>query len=643
VLELCLKKDLKHRIADIHDVRLALEGEFETAPAATPSATIPRAARWRTVAVATAAAAIAGAVLAATAMRMLSHAPILHVARLIIPTGGATALDPSASTRDLVIAPGGERIAYRGVDQILIRALAEMRPIALTGVGATSGLFMSPDGQWVGFASGGQLKKIAASGGAPSPLTSLDGGLRGATWGRDGTIVLATSAATGLARISADGGETTILTTPDPARGEMDHLWPEFLPDGNAVLFTITAATGGLDANRIAIVELSTRAVTVLPLHGTRARYVASGHLIYGANGAVQAVPFEAARRTVVGTPVAVLSPGPILFSGDLQLDVAANGTLVYVEPLATGFGPYSLTWVDRGGRETPITGVPPRAFRHPQLTADGTRVMLSDVGQGDIWSLNLSPPRLSRVTDDPSSDLSSTWLSDGRVVFASSRTGGYRLYLQSADGSGQTARLVKAETTQIGPMTTPDGAGIVFTEVTGAARGGVRLLNLQTGDVSSLVDSPSDERGGIVSPDGRWLAFESNRSGRFEVYVQTFPDGRTGGGMVPVSAGGGVQPRWGPKGQELFYVTPAGAVVSVAVRAKGTVWTAGSPTQLFEGPYSTRDGQLAAASPQYDTLDGQRFLMLKNEAPSALAPGTTEIVVVQNWTEELKRLVPVR
>ena len=193
------------------------------------------------------------------------------------------------------------------------------------------------------------------------------------------------------------------------------------------MVFTIAASTGGLDAGRIAVVDVETRQVTVLPIRGTRARYVSSGHLLYGANGSLHAVAFDPARRTVRGTPVAVLTPAPILLSGDIQLDAAANGTLVYVPSAAAQAGPYSVVWVDRGGKETPIAGVPPRPYRQPQLSSDGARVMLSDSGQGDIWVLNLSSSTLSRVTDDPASDSSSTWLSDGRVMFASNRTGSYR------------------------------------------------------------------------------------------------------------------------------------------------------------------------------------------------------------------------
>ena len=281
-----------------------------------------------------------------------------------------------------------------------------------------------------------------------------------------------------------------MLTTPDAARGEADHLWPEFLPDGRAVLFTITAPSGGLDAGRIAVADLETRQVDRLPLHGTRPRYISSGHLLLRRE---RRDPGGGVRRRptpVVGTPSPVLTPGPILPSGDMQLDVTANGTFVYVPPVAATVGPYSLVWVDRTGQETPIAGLPPRPFALPQLSRDGLRLMFSDAGQGDIWGLNLSSPTLYRITDDAASDMSSTWLADGRVVFASNRSGGYRLYVQSGDGLGEAARLIDAQTTQIAPSATPDGSGIVFTEVTAMARSGMRLLTLETGQVTSLVDT---------------------------------------------------------------------------------------------------------------------------------------------------------
>ncbi len=295
VLELCLKKDLKERVADVHDVRLAIEGAFETSvPVSTER---PGSAGWRRAGALAAGAGLAGAAVAGSAVWFIMRPAPPPVTRLSIPTGGVAAFVPSVVIRDVIITSRGDRVIYRAGDRIVVRALNDVQPTTLTGVGTPAGLFASPDGQWVGFSSGDELRKVATTGGASVPVAKLDAGLRGATWSANGTIVFATGGATGLARVPAEGGDVTMLTMPDAARGEAGHAWPEFLPDGRAVVFTIAASTGGLDAGRIAIVDIETRQVTVLPIRGTRARYVPSGHLLYGANGALQAVAFDPSRR----------------------------------------------------------------------------------------------------------------------------------------------------------------------------------------------------------------------------------------------------------------------------------------------------------------------------------------------------------
>ena len=411
-------------------IRLALEGALDIPVLS--RAQDAQSARPRRTGALTLAAALTGAAVTGVAVWVTVRPDPPRLTRLAIPTDGAAPFTPGVVNRDLIVTPDGDRVIYRAGDQLMVRALDAVHATALTVGGTPGGLFGSPDGRWIGYSSGGWLRKVATTGGASVAVTELDSSIRGATWNASDTIVFATASRTGLASVAADGGAVTVLTTPDAARGEADHLWPEFLPDGRAVLFTIAAPSGGLDAGRIAVADLETRQVTVLPLHGTRPRYISSGHLLYGANGAIQVVAFDAARRRVVGTPSPVLTPGPILPSGDMQLDVTANGTLVYVPPVAATVGPYSLVWVDRTGQETPMAGLPPRPFENPRLSRDGLRLLLSDIGQGDIRGLNLASPTLYRITDDAASDRSSTWLADGRVVFASNRSGGYRLYVQS-------------------------------------------------------------------------------------------------------------------------------------------------------------------------------------------------------------------
>ena len=313
--------------------------------------------------------------------------------RTAIPTAGAMALGVGLNGQHLTLTPDGSRVVYRGAGQILVRALDRLEPTVLPGLGAPLGLFSAPDSQWVGFFDGfSSLKKVAITGGPAVTLATLDGSPRGATWGADGTIVFATNTlTTGLQRVAAAGGEVTVLTTPDRARGEADHVLPEFLPDGRTLLFTITAVSGGLDAAQIAVLDLQTGTRTVLLHGGSHARYVPTGHLVYGAGGTLRAVAFDVSRLAVVGTPAPVLASVAMTGAGTVEAAVARNGTLAYLSGSAfAALAQRTLVWVDRQGREEPLAA-PPGAYQQPRLSPDGTRVALvpptrSRISGSGIW-----------------------------------------------------------------------------------------------------------------------------------------------------------------------------------------------------------------------------------------------------------------
>jgi serine/threonine-protein kinase len=637
-LELCFEKDARRRLSDMQDIRLALEGKFDTSSLTTPVSIPVGRLQRRQILWAAGAALVVGALCGATVWIAVRPAPP-RLTRLVIPTSGSLELAPSGASKDFALSPDGQRVAYRAATQIVVRALGDLEPKMLD-IGAVGGLVFSPDGQQLGFSSQGRLERVPVAGGPIVPITALDGVLRGATWTRDSIIFATGEPSTGLQRVAVDGGEVTVLTKPDRSRGEDDHIWPEALPDGSGVLFTITSQSGGLENARIGFLDLASRRITVLPFPGTHARYVQSGHIIFGSGRALYAIRFDRTKRTTSGTPVQVLSPAPILSSGAIELDVALDGTLVYLPFIAPAVVRRTPVWVDRHGRETAIGDVPPRPYRYPRLSPDGTRVAMSDGAQpSDLWVLHLSPPRIVRVTDDPADDENPAWTSDGRLFFASTRIGSvYRLFVQPGDGTGRATSLLEGRTTQLAPKPGRNDTEVVFTEVTTVNRGDIKLLSLRTGEVTSLVESRADERDGEVSPDGRWLAYESNQSGRFEVYVQPFPTLGTGH-VMPISADGGVQPVWARNGKELFYVAPDGGLMSVAVQTRDLTWSAGTPIKLFNGRYATSDAQVSAISPQYDTIDGQRFLMLKDEA-AVEAPASWQFVVVQNWFEDLERRV---
>jgi serine/threonine-protein kinase len=483
------------------------------------------------------------------------------------------------------------------------------------------------------------LKKVALTGGSPVPVARLNSFELGATWAADGTIVFATSAtATGLQRVSAQGGMVSVVTRPDRARGEANHWWPESLPGGQVILYTVTAATGGLDAASIAVLDLRSGKSTVVLQGGSHAQYVASGHLVYGTAGTLRAVAFNLVRTMVVGTSEAVVPEVVRTSMGAVDAVLARDGTLVYVTGRAGSGAARTLVWVDRQGHELP-TGTPPRFYAFPRVSPDGARIATMTMEQNpDIWLWHLARPTLTRLTTDPAADTEPVWMPDGRrVVFSSNRAGTFNLYSLSADGTGDVERLTDSPNPQFPAAVTPDGTQVVFTELSSTTGQDVMALRLDgRHQVVPVVQTAFDERNATVSPDGRWLAYEANESGSFEIYLRPFPD--VNGGHVQLSTNGGTQPLWTHSGEELFYLAPDGTLMRVTLTG-GPAQTPGAPTRVFDGRYIV---SVAGNFPRnYDiAADDQRFLMVKLASSETDPP---HIVVVQHFDDELKRLVPVK
>ena len=651
----CLQKDPRQRVQAMGDVRLALEGAFETAPSHTAAPAI--VAGWRRTALVSVAAALAGGAIIGTlvwftATRAEPVTP--RVSRLELTTAGAAALSIDWNDRDVAITPDGSRLIYVGNQgtQIFVRALDALAPAAVF-TGAPHGLFVSPDGLWIGFADGlGVLKKVGITGGPAVTLGTIDtSGTSGATWGPDGTIIVATnSVESGLLRLSATAGPVTVLTRPDRAQGEADHLWPEMLPGGRAVLFTMTSPTGGFDAAQVAVLDLKTGAQRILVAGGSHARYVSSGpgsprrgeraggHLVYAAAGTLRAVPFDLARLETRGAPVTVVPDVVTTIRGGVNAVVAGDGTLAYVSGTVEGTL-RTLVWVDRQGRETAIAA-PPRPYLLPALSPDATRVaVFANDQERDLWLWDLRRTTLTRLTSAPGVDVVHVWTPDSRrLIFTSERAGVRNLFWQAADGAGAAERLTESPNTQYPTGVSPDGRRLIFNDDAPTTGNDVMALELDaTRRVTPLVRSAFIERNGTVSPDGRWLAYEASDSGRFEVYVRPFPD--VSGGLAQVSTHGGTRPIWTRRGRELVYVSGTGALMGVEV-TPGPSWTATTPTLLVKEGYLTN---LNWWGRSYDiSPDGERFLMIR-EGGSEGTAAPASIVVVQHWVEELERLVPTR
>ena len=652
LLHRCLVKDRRKRIAGIAAALFVLDHQAGVVAISTVSARPqPRKLLWRRIAALTAGALVVA--IAATALTWFATRPVPpRVSRLTIATSGPAALHIDPTQRHLAITPDGTRVVYVGNrgTQLFVRALNAMEPVPVFTGAALLGTFVSPDGEWIGFSDAGgsrpSLKKVAITGGSAVPLATLDGALRGATWGTDDAIIVATAnPQTGLQQIAPGAGSATVVTRPNRAQGEADHLWPELLPGGRALLFTITAITGGLDAAQVVVLDLLTGTRTVVVRGGSHAHYVASGHLVYAAAGTLRAVPFDLANLGTLGTAVTVVPNLLTTLTGGVYGVVSGDGTLVHLSGTVLS-EVRTLVWVDRGGHEEPVN-VPARAYAYPRLSPDGTRVAVEIRDQDwDIWIVNLVSSALQRFSLTPGPDRLPVWTPNGsRIVWTSGAGGSATLYWQAADRSGSLEQLIKSPNPQYPSAFSRDGTRLVIREDAESRDLMVVAMDEEPRRVQPLIQTPFVETSAEISYDGRFIAYASDESGQDEIYVRPFPE--VNAWHRPVSIGGGAKPRWARNGRELFYLVQNGgrtAVMSTPIERSAT-FAAGTPKKVLEGPYffgSTGTGNTAFRT--YDvSLDDQRFLMIKNPEGAEQAATSTNITVIQNWTEELKRLVPTK
>jgi eukaryotic-like serine/threonine-protein kinase len=484
----------------------------------------------------------------------------------------------------------------------------------------------------VGFFAERKLKKVSIQGGAPLTLCDAVGDERGATWAPDGTIIFAPSPTSPLLRVPASGGTSQPITTLDRKNGEYSHRWPEALPGGRAIVFVQQGASATMRDLAIAVLSLDTGKSRILLEQGTQPHYVATGHLVYGQAGALLAVPFDLKRLQITGSPVPILeSVDTDDSSGGVNITFSAQGSLLYV--LGGGmFTSSHLVWVDRKGVQQPIAA-PPHPYALPRFSPDGRRVAVNIQEQNsDIWIYDLARSTLTRITFQPGEDETPAWSPDGvRVAYSSSMFGKPRtIFWRKADGSdAEEPLLASGFHTHLGSFS-PDGRFLAYTDYGTDSRGDIWILPLQ-GDrkPQPFVQTPFSERDPRLSSDGRWIAYTSDESGRDEVYVQTFPGP---GGKWQVSTEGGYGAVWARNERELFYRN-GNKMMAVAVSTSGG-FSAAPPRLLFEDEYA----QSSRRETNYDvSTDGQRFLMVKSEGKKP----PTELHLIVNWFEELKRRVP--
>jgi len=549
------------------------------------------------------------------------------------------------SRKAMAVSADGSFLVYSAVEenpgpqakpQLYLRRMdhGEAEPIAGTDGGIQP--FLSPDNRWVGFWADGQLKKISLDGGVAAPLCDADL-IFGASWGPDDCIVFADKPETGLSGVSADGGIIESLTLPDPKREAGSHRLPCWLPNGKAVLFTVMRHAWDSQPS-LALLSLGTREWHVLLPDAADAKYVSTGHLVFMRQGTLTAVRFDGAKMRVIGQPFPVVgnvmqafAPWNLHNTGAGQYDVSDSGSLVYMTGGVLPDLQNSLVWVDQRGLEQAAAPLL-LPFQAPRLSPDGHRIAYVTAGrEWNVFVYDLNTGTDSQLTYEGWSSRA-IWTPDAAgIIFERQEASVVNLFAQSSDGTSPMQRLTTSENNQALGSITPDGRTLAFVEERPNFGLDIMFLETESGRVRPFLDSDFDEAYPEFSPDGRWIAYTSSESGTAEVYVRPFPGP---GRKHLVSSRGGVQPLWARNGKQLFYRWED-QVWAVDVRTHGG-FSAGKPRLLFERPgYSP-----GAPSRSYDlSLDGQRFLMVKLEQRKP-AP-VTEMVIVENWFEELKRLVP--
>ena len=630
LLPRCLRKDRRQRFHDTADVRIEIE-EALNAPATLvpPVPKVRDAAIWRWALLSGIACLLVGSITGTVVWKAKPDMGSQPVSRLAVELPISDELALAQLSRVVAISPDGSRIAFvathEGKQQIYLRAMNSLESKAVPGTERAVSPFFSPDGKWLGFSAGGKLTKVMADGGAPLVLCDAPN-VTGVTWGDNDTIVFARQFGNfGLSKVSAAGGKPEAITTRDPTKEEESHRWPELLPGGKAVLFTQWSRN--LDDAQIVVQRLDGREPRVLVRGGSDAHYLPTGHLVYARAGILLAVPFDLSRLEVTGNPIPVAEGVSLSTEGVAQFSISSTGSLAYVPGGLQGAG-RKLVWLDRNGVEQPLAA-PPRAYQSPRLSPDGQRIAVVIQGANDdIWVYDIPRQTFTRLTF-AGRNLSPLWTPDGkRIIFRASPVGGERLNLfwKLADGSSEAERLTVSDYSQTPDSLSPDGQVLVFTQLDPTTNYGLWLLPL-TGDRKPrpFLQTPRNEGVSELSSDGHWLAYTSDESGQYEIYLRPFP---TGGAKWQISTEGGIRPHWARTG-ELVY--PNGDKMMAVSIATQPILSVGTPRLLFE---RNNEGVF-----NYDvTRDGQRFLMLKSSEQEQKA---TQIVVVLNWFEELKRRVP--
>jgi Tol biopolymer transport system component len=642
IVKTCLAKDPDERPQSAHDLKLELDwlressGTSEVAKLGGEKFPANSKVAWAIL------AAGVLALMAATALVFLRGPERLQAERLEF----SIPLQEEASHVGLSV--GGRMLAYvspdpaTGANVLSVQRLGSSKVAVLQGTEGASYPFWSPDDAYVAFFAEGKLKKVAASGGVPQVLARATTG-RGGSWGRRGVILYAPEAGGDIWRVNGDGSNAAPLTDKvfDTTK-ESTHRWPCFLPDGEHFLFFAGGFTNARD-DRVSGIYLSS-------LTGKEKRLVllslsnpgyADGYLFYlDDKRSLRAIALDISKGTTSGEPQMVADQvgfQPSTYWGAFA--VAENGTVVYNPTVGAALS--VLTWYDRAGKEVGHVG-DTAVLANPMLSPDNSRVAV-DIADAkatniNIWLNDLRGDTSSRFTFDPAEDVVGTWSRDGTLVAYRAQTNHVHIYLKPSHGLEPAKSIFQAGAVEGGAQITDDivpnswsldDKEILCTLQPSAGGSDLVLIPASGGKMAPFLATKDNETNGQISPDGKWVAYASNESGDWEIYVTTFP---TATGKWQVSRGGGTEPRWRGDGKEIFYIGARSTLMAVPVNSEAT-FSSGNPTPLFQSqlraPVSSTDLF------NYDvTKDGQRFLVNHYAKPRQVAP----LRVVLNTTAELRK-----